>query len=146
MGNSLKIVEYYNRVRDAERLIAHLILNGGDAHAHQPEPIPTVDRITGEVTKSLAAVYITSLDDPDHGGIVAGVVCGAPLKLAAQAIARRSHRLATREEVTTWRQAGIDRKKATDLEDARLQGKNASFVVTVPPPTAADPVPAKKAA
>jgi hypothetical protein len=129
-----KMIEYYNRVRDQERLISHLVLNGGPEYAFHPEPCVNVDRITNAVTKVCEACYITSVDNFDKN-VTAGAVCGAPLRLAAECIVNGTHRLALPEEVASWKLRQLDNKKAADLAEAsNSRGGRGAFSVTLPSP------------
>lgn len=118
---------YWHLVNQKQNEISNLLLSG-KAAANQIAPASVLGP-NKEVQRVAEAVFITSIDNPNHVDHVAGRICTVPIRLAAQRLIDNTHRLSTEPEIEQWHQDGRDRKAFYDSEDAK---KQRTFKVKLP--------------
>jgi hypothetical protein len=92
----------------------------GTAPNGQPPPSTVFDPQTGQRVLRCTELFVTSIkhiSDPQSFG---GATCAVTLVHGSRVIASGSHRIATSEEISAWKQHQIDNKIQSDAADAKL--------------------------
>jgi hypothetical protein len=119
-------VQFWSQVTTMERRISNDVLSG--KLPWQPEPAQGFDPLTEAPLAIVEHVYISAVEgfqtpirDYSSTAGATRAICLAPLRLAAQRLVEKSHRLATEEEIAQYQKGNLSRKVWRDAQESKNQ-------------------------